>query len=86
MINGPLNFGESHDEHVPTTMDDMEGSHDELRRSKRQRKEVSFGDDFYTYLIENELSFYFEVISSSDTLLWKEAIKTELEYILKNQT
>ena len=35
MINGPPNFGESHDEHVPTTMDDMEGSHDELRRSKR---------------------------------------------------
>ena len=38
----------SYDEHVPTTVDDMERSHDELRRSKRQRKEVSFGDDFYT--------------------------------------
>ena len=37
-----------YDEHVPTTVDDMESSHDELRRSKRQRKEVSFGDDFYT--------------------------------------
>ena len=48
----------SYDEHVPTIVDDMESSHDELRRSKRQRKEVSFGDDFYTYLIENEASSY----------------------------
>ena len=57
-----------------------------MRRSKQQRKEVSFGDDFYTYLIENEPSSYFEAISSLDELLWKEAIKTELDYILKNQT
>ena len=74
----------SYDEHVPTTVDDMESSHDELR-SKRQRKEVSFGDDFYTYLIENEPSSYFEAISSPDVLLWKEAIKTKLDSILKNQ-
>ena len=26
----------SYDEHVTTTVDDMESSHDELRRSKRQ--------------------------------------------------
>ena len=38
----------SYDEHVSTTVDDMESSHDKLRRSKRQRKEVSFEDDFYT--------------------------------------
>ena len=43
---------------MPTSVDDMESSHDELRRSKRRRKEVSFGDDFYTYLIENEPSSY----------------------------
>ena len=60
-----------YDEHVPTTVDDMESFHDELRMSKRQIKEVSFGDDFYTYLIENESSSYFEAISSSDALLWK---------------
>ena len=28
----------SYDEHVPTSVDDMESSHDELRRSKRRRK------------------------------------------------
>ena len=46
----------SYDEHVPTSVDDMESTHDELRRSKRPRKEVSFGYDFYTYLIESEYS------------------------------
>ena len=75
-----------YDDHVPTIADDIESSHDELRRSKRQRKKVSFGDDFYTCLIKNEPSSYFEAISSSDTLLWKEAIKTELDSILNNQT
>ena len=61
----------SYDEHVPITVDDMESSHDELRRSKRQRKEVSFGNDFYTCLVENEPCSYFEAISSPDALLWK---------------
>ena len=28
----------SYDKHVSTTVDDMESSHDELRRSKRQKK------------------------------------------------
>ena len=42
------NIENSYDEHVPITMDDMESSHSELRRCTRQRKEVSFGDDFYT--------------------------------------
>ena len=57
----------SYNEYVPTIVDDMECSHDELRRSKRQ----FFGDDFYTYLIENESFSHFEVISSFDALLWK---------------
>ena len=74
----------SYDEHVPTTANDMESCHDELRSKRKKKKEVSFGDDFYTYLIENEPSSYFEVISSLDALLWKEAIKTKLDSILKN--
>ena len=48
--------------------------------------EVTFGDDFYTYLIKNEQSSYFEAISSPDALLWKEAIQIEFDAILKNQT
>ena len=50
------------------------------------KKRVSFVDDFYTYLIENEPSSYFEAISSPDALIWKKAIKVELDSILKNQT
>ena len=41
---------------------------EELRRSKRQRKETSFGNDFYTYLVDKDLVTYSEAISSSDTL------------------
>ena len=67
-------------------MDDMESSHDELRRSKRQRKKFSFGDEFYIYLIENKSSSYSKAISSPDTLFWKESIKAELDSILKNKT
>ena len=50
-------------------MDYMERSHDELRKSRRKRKEFSFGDDFYTYLIENELLSYSKTIYSPDVLL-----------------
>ena len=73
----------SYDEHVPTNVDDMESSHDELRRSKRQKKkkEFSFGNDFYTYLIENDPSSYFNAISSPNELFWKKTIKTELDSI-----
>ena len=75
----------SYDENVPTTVDDMESSHDKLRRSKRQRKEFSFGDVFYTYLIENEPFSYLEAISSLNALQWKQVNKTEFDSILKNQ-
>ena len=71
---------------MPTNVNDMESSYDELRISKRQIKQCSFGDDFYTYLIEHESSSYFEAISSPNVLLWKEAIKNEFYSILKNQT
>ena len=59
---------------------------EELRRSKRQRKETSFGDDFYTYLIDKDPVTYSKAISSSDSLLWKEAIKNEIDSLLQNQT
>ena len=59
----------SYDEYVSTIVDDMESFHDELKRSKRQRKKFSFGDGFYTCLIENEPSSYSKVISFPDALL-----------------
>jgi len=59
---------------------------DEPRRSKRARKEKSFGDDFETYLLEKEPLTYQEAVSSSEGLLWKEAIKSEIDSILQNHT
>ena len=57
-----------------------------LRRSKRQRKETSFGNDFYTFLVDNDPQTYFEALSSSEAKFWEKAIKIELESILENQT
>jgi len=57
-----------------------------LRRSKRIRKETSFGNDFYTYLIDNDHLTYYETISSSESNFWKEAIKIKIDSILQNQT
>ena len=68
----------SYGEHLPTTVDDMKSSQDELRRSKRQRKEFSFGDDFYTYLVENESSSYFEAISFLKHCFRKKLLKLSL--------
>ena len=57
-----------------------------LRRSKRQRKETSFGDDFYTYLVENEPKNFYEAISSPEAKCWKEAIQAELDSLSQNKT
>jgi len=59
---------------------------EDLRRSKRQRKETSYGDDFYTYLVGNEPLSFSEAISASDAKHWDKAIKTEIDSINKNNT
>ena len=57
---------------------------EDVRRSKRQRKETSFGDDFYTYLVENDPISFLEATSAPDAKHWDKAIKTELDSIKKN--
>jgi len=57
-----------------------------VKRNKRQRKETSFENDFFTYLVDKDPMIYFEAISSSDSLFWKEAIKIKIDSILQNQT
>ena len=42
-----------------------------LRKSKRPRKEKSFGDDFYTYLVENDPVSFSDAISSSEAQFWQ---------------
>ena len=58
----------------------------ELRRSKRKRFEKDFGEDSFTFLIEGEPSTYDEVMSSSKSSYWKEAIDSEIKSILENET
>ena len=55
---------------------------DEPRRNKRARTEMSFGTDFLTYLLKGEPRTFKEVISSSEGLLWKEDIKSEIDSVL----
>jgi len=57
-----------------------------LRKSKRQRKETSFGDDFYTYLVENDPTSFLEATSFPVAKLWDKAIRTKIESIQKNNT
>jgi len=59
---------------------------EDVRRSKRQRKETSFGDDFYTYLVENDPIIFLEATSAPDAKHWDKANKTELDSIKKNNT
>lgn len=63
-----------------------EPSEVEPRRSKRVRIEIFFGDEFFTFLTEDEPSTYIEAMSSSDAPFWKEAINSEIESILQNNT
>ena len=56
------------------------------RRSKRQRTSTSFGPDFVTFLLDNEPRTFKKAMSSSESLLWKEAVNSEIESILNNHT
>ena len=58
----------------------------EPRRSKRARTEKSFGPDFLTYMLEGEPQTYKETVSSTESLMWKETIKSEIDSILHNHT
>jgi len=57
------------------------------RRSKRARKEKSFGDDFLmAFLAENVPRTYSEAMSTRDAPFWKEAVNNEIDSILKHHT
>nr|GEV48932.1 zinc finger, CCHC-type [Tanacetum cinerariifolium] len=58
----------------------------EPRRGKRARTEKSFGPDFISFMVENEPASYREAVTSSEGHQWKEAIKSEIDYILQNHT
>ena len=56
------------------------------KRSKRQRTEKSFGDDFIVYLVDNTPTSIAEAFASPDADDWKEAVQNEMDSILSNGT
>ena len=58
----------------------------EIRRSKRARKEKDYGNDFLAYVVEDEPVSYYDAIKSIDAHFWLEAINNELESIISNHT
>ena len=61
-------------------VDDQADDVDELRTAK------SFGSDFLTYMLEGESRTFHEAVTSPESPLWKEAIKSEIDSILQNHT
>ena len=76
----------SEDDHIDDSGDDQIEVLDEPRRSKRARISKSFGPDFLTYMVENEPQTFHEAVTSPESPLWKEAIKSEIDSILQNHT
>ncbi|GKE71469.1 retrotransposon protein, putative, ty1-copia subclass [Tanacetum coccineum] len=66
--------------------DQTEEEEVEPRRSKRARKEKSFGPNFVSFMVENKPTSYREAVTSSEGQQWREAIKSEIESILQNHT
>jgi hypothetical protein len=56
------------------------------RKSKRPRIAKSFGDDCIVYLVDDTPSTIEEAYSSPDADFWKEAIRSEMDYIMSNAT
>ena len=70
-----------------------ENSHDQdkvcevkPRRNKRVMIEKYFGPDFRTYVLKGEPHTCKDVVNSTESLMWKEVIKSEIDSILHNHT
>jgi len=59
---------------------------EDVRRSKRHKRETSFGDDFNTYLVEKYPTSFLEVSSAPYVSHWNKAIAAEIDSIKKNNT
>jgi hypothetical protein len=74
-----------HAEHTPEPIHDEIDS-EALRRSKRPRTAKSFGDDFTIYLVDDTPKTILEAFASLDADDWKEAVRSEMDSILSNET
>ncbi|KAA3479869.1 Retrovirus-related Pol polyprotein from transposon TNT 1-94 [Gossypium australe] len=69
------------------SQDDQQKVETEIEpRSKRARVEKSFESDFLTFMLEAEPQTYNGAIQSSESTLWKDDIKSEIESIIQNHT
>ena len=71
---------------VPKISNDENDSEVVPRRSRRQRTEKSFGDDFAVYLMDDVPRTLAEAYASLDADDWKEAVQSEMDSILTNGT
>lgn len=58
----------------------------EPRRSKRHKKAKAFGDDFYTFLLENEPKTHSEAMLYVNAPFWKDVVSDEMNSLLYNKT
>jgi hypothetical protein len=56
------------------------------RKSKRPRITKSFSDAYIVYLVDDTPSTIEEAYSSPDADFWKEAIRSEMDSIMSNET
>jgi hypothetical protein len=72
-------FTKSMELNEPTFIEHPEEDNDETpRRSKRQRTDKSFGDDFIIYLVDDTPKTILEAYSSLDADYWKEGVRWTL--------
>jgi hypothetical protein len=73
--------------HVEHTLEPVhEEINGEAPRRNRQRAAKSFGDDFTIYLVDDTPRTISEAFASLDADDWKEAVRSEMDSILSNET
>jgi len=70
------------DQTQPNTLEEQV----EVRQSIRKKKAKMFGPDFLTFLLEGEPRTINEALSTPESAMWKEAIKSEMDSIMQNNT
>ena len=84
LANTPLDSVPSSSNLVPQEIEP--GPEIEPRRSKRSRIEKNLGEGFFTFIVEGDPYTYNEAMSFIDAPFWKEAIQSEVDSIIQNNT
>ena len=68
------------------SQDENKSGEVEPRHNKTPRTEKYFSLDFLTFVIEGEPRTFKEAMNSSESLMWKKTIKSEIDSILYSHT